>query len=856
MRGKAYKRAVAVAICILFLLAGTGSAEYGVSGKVITLPMNFEGSEGPAPTPVSGMPVVFNESKNERSTEEGVYAFALDASMKGSLYILRLDDDISIGDMSVHEDIYLPTYTIPTVFEELNKDKHDAMVFTADQLTQLGIPPLTSGKGAIMVLMFDADSGEFLTGATAVIRNMNGGNVGTVRYIAFDSTQPLGVKLATSPDSSSAEDGGTVGFIAYNIDPGTVMVSASRSNYSFMWRPAFIYADSITSGVSEYDGILGRAGSYEIEETTGYLVDEKGVPVSGATITLCGMNISARTNSYGSFTVRNVPSPAIAIVKASKSGYKDTYSYAFIKEGDDEEATFKSLNSDGEPKFMIISETFANKLGMDFGGGGVIAGSIGDEDGNPIKNAQVYGWKVYDGAPTNTSYVDCMMEGIDENLDVTSDSGIFVLDSMSIAPLGLSTKMPIYLQFEHLDTEDNVFYTSPHYIAPVFNNGIMLLLNEICEDRSIGRVYVSDGIPSVRIVDPGLYDVELFYMKLELPQIDEEPVTSLQSPVTSLKSFTLTYEGFLPESIGLYQKREDIWWGVIGDQITINEELHTITFTCTPGQYLLTAEGIELLVKGNIPSGASGKFYCELVKNCDMVVTADLEEELLNTTSVYVSVSGAPAKGNEVYVKTAEPSIATDPKEMDFGEVKVGENKTLRITIYNTSEVAVQVTSSIEGTNASDFSEGLAPGSIMEIPTGEIRCLDIVFSPQSSGIRSASLRLSYTGYAAEGEDVIVPLTGTGIGGGDSGGGDGGCFIATAAFGSPLHPCVGLLRNFRDSVLLTHTAGRAFVRWYYIHSPAAARVIEGSIILKTMTRILLLPVIGIVYLILNGILPYL
>jgi uncharacterized protein (TIGR03437 family) len=50
---------------------------------------------------------------------------------------------------------------------------------------------------------------------------------------------------------------------------------------------------------------------------------------------------------------------------------------------------------------------------------------------------------------------------------------------------------------------------------------------------------------------------------------------------------------------------------------------------------------------------------------------------------------------------------------------------------------------------------------------------------------------------------------------------GGCFIATAAFGSPMAPQVQWLRAFRDRILLHATAGRAFVRWYYGWSPGAA-----------------------------------
>jgi len=74
-----------------------------------------------------------------------------------------------------------------------------------------------------------------------------------------------------------------------------------------------------------------------------------------------------------------------------------------------------------------------------------------------------------------------------------------------------------------------------------------------------------------------------------------------------------------------------------------------------------------------------------------------------------------------------------------------------------------------------------------------------------------------------------------------------CFIATAAFGSPLHPHVKVLRDFRDKFLMASQAGRKFVSLYYRYSPAVAEIISQHEILKRSIRIFLLPAIGFSYL---------
>ena len=75
---------------------------------------------------------------------------------------------------------------------------------------------------------------------------------------------------------------------------------------------------------------------------------------------------------------------------------------------------------------------------------------------------------------------------------------------------------------------------------------------------------------------------------------------------------------------------------------------------------------------------------------------------------------------------------------------------------------------------------------------------------------------------------------------------GGCFIATAAYGTSTAAEIDTLRAFRDEVLLQNSLGSHFVDFYYEVSPPVADFISEHEGLRTLVRELLVdPVVWVV-----------
>ncbi len=81
-----------------------------------------------------------------------------------------------------------------------------------------------------------------------------------------------------------------------------------------------------------------------------------------------------------------------------------------------------------------------------------------------------------------------------------------------------------------------------------------------------------------------------------------------------------------------------------------------------------------------------------------------------------------------------------------------------------------------------------------------------------------------------------------------------CFIATAAYGTPMAEEIQVLREFRDKYLVTNPVGSSLVGFYYMVSPPIAEFITEHPSLKPIVRAGLLPAVTISTIAVNATMP--
>ncbi len=164
-----------------------------------------------------------------------------------------------------------------------------------------------------------------------------------------------------------------------------------------------------------------------------------------------------------------------------------------------------------------------------------------------------------------------------------------------------------------------------------------------------------------------------------------------------------------------------------------------------------------------------------------------------------------------------------------------------RVYVANTDDDTISVIDSASNTVVSTVAVGRDPGGVACHPSGQTVFVANASDDIISVIDADSCSLIASIFAGDGPVDIAVGPNPSSPPSDDGGG--GCFIATAAYGSPVAWQVDILRKFRDRILAKSGAGRFLVRLYYSCSPKIAAYLSESDGLRRAARIMLMPVVG-------------
>jgi hypothetical protein len=252
--------------------------------------------------------------------------------------------------------------------------------------------------------------------------------------------------------------------------------------------------------------------------------------------------------------------------------------------------------------------------------------------------------------------------------------------------------------------------------------------------------------------------------------------------------------------------------------------------------------------------------FAAVADNGAILTSSDGSEWTLRDSGTHLNLTGI-AYGKEKFLASGDrgillqseplpsPQISVSSTSLDFGSAHVGESSSTNLIITNSGSANLiirQITFS--GAGALDFNTRNDSCTGATLTPSRDCTVQIVFSPHSTGSKSATLSISSND--PDTPTQTVSLNGSGTDGGvivSSGSTGSFCFISTSTKGTGLEDYLDVLRKFRDTILSRSHPGKRLVDFYYQYSPALARMIpQHDFLRKAMAFGLVPPLVAISY----------
>jgi len=242
----------------------------------------------------------------------------------------------------------------------------------------------------------------------------------------------------------------------------------------------------------------------------------------------------------------------------------------------------------------------------------------------------------------------------------------------------------------------------------------------------------------------------------------------------------------------------------------------TANFELDEGWYSLTTSSTE---GGSVTTPGEGIFVYAANTTTDLVAETNVGYQFLKWTGDVSTIGNITAASTNITMNTSCSVTAT---------FKTIHPEPIMVTLTVSSTIGGSVTTPGEGTFAYPIGTEInlaataVSGYRFTYWSGDVATIADFDDPTTTIIMNGDYFIT----ANFGMPGLLP-----------------CFIATAAYGTPMAEEIGILREFRDEYLLTNPVGIALVEFYYSVSPPIAEFITEHPSLKPIVRAGLMPIVA-------------